>query len=429
MWFLSKDQVPEHQSVSRKFVHGRLLVTVHSYCIAKKKLYAFHGRRIVSWVLVGLNLVSWIFSVVTVASCTFVKLIAVEVDDHYAGREEDLYPTSYGLFAANVDGTCQSYNAGKWTKHMTHIEIGRIFGILQNLSLVFVMIGILLVILCLKGIAARWTWLVTKILYCLDIASTFLVFVAFGDCYALVDYTDTASSMYDDLYCTTGAAATMNILNVFILIGMVSVCWFVPLPAASLFRCCGGDNSSPLPTATHTKNGNSNAAAPEQPTPLNEGTVVSRTVENTPQGRKIVEEVTHADGSKTIMETMEQTEEEDDTLTEEEEEDARPPWPPQTQAAVVKARVSMSSSNAGQPIMMKNPKQTAVDVAHDIPVYCSEMEVLPTYMSPPPPIINHRTSYSSRPAPTYTHPSSRFADPPGEAESSSSRIIEASSSS
>jgi hypothetical protein len=321
-----------------------------------------------SWVLVALNSLSWIFSVVTLASCSFIDggVGLFSIEDYY--------------------GKCESYKASD----LPSVQTARAFGILQNLSLVFSMSGLLSVIFCLSDNAARWVWLATKILYCFTLFCTLLVFIAFAEC----------EEGYD---CKPGAAAIINILNVFLLIGMVSVCWYVPIPSAPIFHCCGGidDNSRP-PPKNQSAIPVARPSTKEAPSPIG-GTVVTRTVQDTRQGRKIIEEVTHPDGSKTITETLEQTV--DDTMLE--EEDVVLSQPPHSPVSTSRAPLYMS---AAQPPMEVHSAPSAATPVY-VPTTSNSSPQKPSYS---PQRETELRSTSTR--------QSRAADPPGEAEYSPSII-------
>lgn len=219
-------------------------------------------------------MVSWSFSVITLASCKFITLYGY--NDGFGYGEVNI-----GFFSVEYSGSCQSYNAGDFD--LSFFQAGKTFGILQNLSLVFSMTGLLSVIFCLSDKVARRVWLTTKILYCLTLVFTLLVFITFAEC--------------DGELCTSGPAALINVVNIFLLIGMVSVSWCIPVPSAPICRCCGnGDGGDCSPQKSQSDTATMNQSG---------GTVVTRTVENTPQGRRIVEEVTYPDGSTTVTETFE----------------------------------------------------------------------------------------------------------------------------
>jgi hypothetical protein len=297
-----------------------------------------------------------------------------------------------GLFSVEsyYDGKCESYNAGDL--ELPFIQAARAFGILQNLSLVFSMSGLLSLILCLSENAARWVWMTTKILYCFALFCTLLIFIAFAEC-------------EEGDQCEPGAAAIINILNVFLLIGMVSVCWYVPLPSAPIFHCCGGGDSSSTSRPPQKNQSAVPVAVPNtsQAPPPSGGTVVKRTVEDTPQGRKIIEEVTHPDGSKTVTETLEQIV--DETMAEEEDIELSQPPP--------------SAVTTSQSPMYMSPPEPKME-GHSAPA-----AVMPVYHSTPDsqPQIS---SYSPRQRETNSRSSStrqsRAADPPGEADYSPSII-------
>jgi hypothetical protein len=208
---------------------------------------------------------------VTLAACNFVKY--------------GFYDHKIGLFSIDYGNGCQSYDA----EDNGHVKSGRAFGVLQNLLLDFSLICLLLLILFLEGRITKYIWLATKISYCLALFCTFMVFIFLG--------------AFEDGTTDLGAAGVMNILNVLVILGMVSLCWFVPVPEAPMFRCCGGSgrNTSPQKQGQTTM-----AESSSQPQGHAPGMTITKTVKETPDGRLTIEEVTHPDGSKTITRKLEQ---------------------------------------------------------------------------------------------------------------------------
>lgn len=271
--------------------------------------YLISGK---SWLLVGLNLASWILSVVSLASCTFIKLSSDLYDSFSSGNDDysfssgsddywnsnEFIPTSfpsskdlqYGLFKYEAyDGSCVSYKGTEAKAFgLMYNKAGRAFGILQNLLLALSMIGILLVTLCLHGKSAKLVWLATKITYSMALLFSLLIFIVFVDCKDFFVAGDV---------CMPGTAGYINAANFFLVLTMSIWCCCVPVPSEPLFHFCEG-NASASPLKTQPMD--------ETSSDTNNNTLVKRSVEDTPQGRKILEEVTHPDGTKTITETLEE---------------------------------------------------------------------------------------------------------------------------
>lgn len=171
---------------------------------------------------------------------------------------------------------------------------------LQNLLLDFSLISLLLVILLLEGRTTKYFWLATKVSYCLALFCTFMVFIFLG--------------AFEDGSTDLSAAGVMNILNVLLILGMVSICWFVLVPDAPLLHCCGGGSSRNTSPPEKRQPTTVDSTAPSHGQGV--GTTTTKTVKQTPEGRLTIEEVIHPDGSKTITKTLERDVMADDTLEE-----------------------------------------------------------------------------------------------------------------
>jgi len=188
----------------------------------------------------------------------------------------------YGLFSGlSGDGTCVKYSAN-YDPDGAH-QAGRAFGVVANLCLVFAFIGISLVIFILKDKPARIVWLITRILYVCALFSVIFTFSFLG-----VAFEEPS----------LGPAGSINAVNAIFLISIVATCWCTPIPPEPVFKNIGqGGAKTGAPAASSAASANPGGAKQ-----------VTKTIEVTPNGRKITEEVIHADGTKEIIETFEEAE-------------------------------------------------------------------------------------------------------------------------
>jgi len=221
------------------------------------------------WTIFGLTILSWILSVVTLASCTFLV-----VEDY-----------GEGLFSyeKNSDGDCEKYDPD--AEFNAADQVGRAFGVITNLLLVLAFVGVSLVIFLLKENPARLVWMATRIVFVGALLSVLFTFAAVGS-EACTD---------EDTECGLGAAGICNAINVFILIGILSTVWCTPIPDEPVIKF-GRSQDAPVSSKSPAPNSAPVAAAPQ----------VTKTIEMTPEGRKITEVVVHPDGSKTVTETFEE---------------------------------------------------------------------------------------------------------------------------
>lgn len=226
------------------------------------------------WALLACTVIAWVFSVVTLAHCSFWQL--------------DNNDNGFGLFSMKVDGSCESYddvfyNFDESSSHKT----GKAFGILANLSIATCVFGLAAVTLFLNqnGIG-KIVWLVTKILYIVAMICVLITFTFVKEC------DDNYGDTYLSDYCELGAAGILNVMNFWILLGVCIAAWIVPLPNPVF-----GRGSSPAQQ--------SKPEVEEEQAPPQAGATITKTIMETPEGRKIIEEVTNPDGTKTITETME----------------------------------------------------------------------------------------------------------------------------
>ena len=195
-----------------------------------------------------------------------------------------------GLFSGETSDGCETYPDG-FEFDSAH-QVGRAFGVLTNLLLVFAFVGTFLMIFVLKEKAARMVWTAARILFVLALLSVLITFAGVANELCIDDDLD--------VDCGLGAAGICNAINVFILIGIVSTVFCTPIPDEPLIKCGGPrENNQNIPV---------NKVVEQPSTPAAAAPKITKTIENTPQGRKITEVVEHPDGTKTVTETFEEAE-------------------------------------------------------------------------------------------------------------------------
>jgi len=215
---------------------------------------------------------------VTLASCNFVVISS--------GSDS----AGVGLFSAEIgNGGCETFDPDA-ELNAAH-QVGRAFGILTNLLLVFAFVGTFLMIFVLKEKAARMIWTTARILFVLALLSVLITFAGVANEVCVDDFFD--------VECTIGAAGICNAINACILIGIVSTAFCTPIPDEPVIKCGSPrKNNQNFPASPNTIVEEPAAAAPPKTT---------KTIEMTPHGRKITEVVEHPDGRKTATETYEET--------------------------------------------------------------------------------------------------------------------------
>lgn len=232
-------------------------------------------QNINRWALLALTIIVWVFSIVAVAHCSFWTIEGTDV--------------GFGLFKYDEGGSCEKIPDNYDLSAAG--QTGRAFGVLMTLCTSFSMLGIVAVIFFLqKGKAANRVWLATKILYGLSLLCTLLTFAYYGECVEFVG--DNLSE-----FCELGTAGVLNTINVFILIGVIITAWLTPPPNEPIFHIYGAN-------AQNAKPQGASASKVEEEQAPEAGTSIKKTVKKTAEGKKIIEEVTKPDGSKTITETM-----------------------------------------------------------------------------------------------------------------------------
>jgi hypothetical protein len=98
--------------------------------------------------------------------------------------------------------------------------------------------------------------------------------------------------------CQLGMAGIANVLNIVLLIGVVSMCWCVPVHTKA--PMC------PIRTSgLSTYKGQKRGSDPPVAQNSSSRTRVTRTIQQTPDGTLTIEEIVYPDGTKTITKTEE----------------------------------------------------------------------------------------------------------------------------
>lgn len=182
------------------------------------------------------------------------------------------------------DGQCQEYVESEGT-----LAGSQFFGVMVSLSLGLAIVGISLVIFFLKDKAARIVWNITRSLYGFAIFCVLGTFLLFADV--------CGNDLSESATCGLGAAGYITSINFWFLVGVISTSFKVPVPDKPLIGCgCCHDG------VQHQVNTSSNPGKPEAAVVP---ATTTRTIENTPEGRKITEEVVDSNGNKTVTVTIE----------------------------------------------------------------------------------------------------------------------------
>ena len=98
-----------------------------------------------------------------------------------------------GLFSGETDDGCETYSDG--VEFNAADQVGRAFGVLTNLLLVFAFVGTFLMIFVLKEKAARMVWTIARILFVLALLSVLITFAGVATELCIDD--DVEVDMYD----------------------------------------------------------------------------------------------------------------------------------------------------------------------------------------------------------------------------------------
>jgi hypothetical protein len=298
----------------------------------------------------GLTLLSMIFSYVGLAGCQFIRISSEET------TPDDGQVNSYGFFNQVIYDRpggdkigCLPYDKDVRDEYFSDSAwgAGRAFGIMTVVALTVAFFMLALVMLFL-GLYKDTLWLILKALYVIAFLTNLFTFSVFA--------ADVCSEMSGSATsCKAGPAGGLAIFNIFILIFLIIMSWLVPPPPNPVFRrwedpsstleeiveVCDvkegdehgldtvaskerfmeyDDKQQEQPVVVIEKDGD-NGEGEEKPydeerhetdMSMDTTTTTSRPDENvqitteiTPDGKKIVEVVTHPDGSKTVTTTIE----------------------------------------------------------------------------------------------------------------------------
>lgn len=176
---------------------GSLFVLLTFFCNASN-----NNHR---WTIFGLTILAWIFSVVTIAHCSFI------VTDGYGE----------GLFSYEYNGGCEGYESNDWMG--TPMKTARAFGVLANLAIGFAMVLVVALQLFL-GKFQKPLWIAVRILFSISFVCQSITFVFFAE--EICDYS-----------CNIGAASGIGIVNIFITIALITLSCMIAAPEKPAVDC------------------------------------------------------------------------------------------------------------------------------------------------------------------------------------------------
>lgn len=212
-----------------------------------------------------LSIVAWIFSIVAVADCTFVRT-GVQDADYSDLREIGLF--KYNL--ASDEHQCVAFS--NTINYSAAVKTARAFGVICCLLTSFVMLQVLSLQLFLQY-KREFVWKSTRLYAIAAPLAQVLTFTAFGD---------DACSVSNEK-CVPGAAGIIAIFNVVVLGVLACVCWFATPPEQPLYeikRLEAPSSREEKPTTMEDieSDGQSIEAQPEQaPASSAKGDVVAET--------------------------------------------------------------------------------------------------------------------------------------------------------
>ena len=175
--------------------------------------------------LLGLILLSWIFSIACTVACTFVKI--KQTASVFLG-EGSIYNTVHsneyflGLRGAEYGGQCSTGDIGE-----DRVRTAYAFGVINNLLTTAALIGVPLVLFNVikDGEKAQKVW---KIMGFLMLASTWCCVFTF-----YIQQTGACDGIngFVDLECSLGGAGIAQVFNSIFLIGICVLFFVLPLPA------------------------------------------------------------------------------------------------------------------------------------------------------------------------------------------------------
>lgn len=169
--------------------------------------------------VIWLSIITWIFSVVAVADCSFARSGLKSADYSDLRSETGLF--NYNL--ASDEHQCVSFS--NTVNHSAAIKTARAFGAICCLLTSFVMLQVLSLRLFLQH-KRTFVWKCTRIQAIAAPFAQVLTFTAFGD----------NSCSASNVKCVPGAAGIIAIFNVLFLIALACVCWFAVPPEFPLYE-------------------------------------------------------------------------------------------------------------------------------------------------------------------------------------------------
>jgi hypothetical protein len=303
----------------------------------------------------GLTLLSMIFSYAGLAGCQFLKVKAEETPGFFGQlaieRPGDMGFGFFNVVVYDSDGDkigCLPYDKDVKDEYFSDSawRAGRAFGTMTVMALTVAFFMLALVMLFLD-MYKDTLWLALKATYVIAFLTNLFTFSVF------------AADICSATSCKAGPAGGLVIFNVFLLIFLIIMSWLVPPPSNPVFRLSEGPAPEEIAEWREVKEGDDSEAQGvetianeerfmeydkqeppamdaeeesagegeeqsydgeerhETTTGIDETTTgidgnVKITTEITPEGKKIVEVVTHPDGSKTVTTTIEALEDDDE---------------------------------------------------------------------------------------------------------------------
>lgn len=179
----------------------------------------FSNHRSTNFVhVIWLSIVTWIFSIVAVADCTFVRVGSNNAS--YSDLSE------IGLFQynlANDEHQCVSFS--NTINFSAAIRTARAFGVICCLLTSFIMLQSLSLVLFLQN-KREFVWKNARLQAFVAPLAQVLTFTAFGD--------DACNAF--NVKCVPGTAGIIAVANVVLLIALAFVCWFATPPEQPLYE-------------------------------------------------------------------------------------------------------------------------------------------------------------------------------------------------
>jgi len=218
--------IKNHETVYR-YVRNCCLSCVRTYV---RTLFHLGGRLIltrglsnlyspptISWVVFGLIIVTWIFTVAATGSCQF---LSIDIDDKWGSGGE--YGVGFFNFEDN-DGCSRIEDKNELDEGLKAARTFAVFACLLTSTALVLVIAVQL--LLNKG--RDLCWLVIRVsIYCSSWC-TLLTFLAFG------------SGLCDESDCKVGGVGVLTILNILLLVGLNILLFFIdagPEPVLTIFK-------------------------------------------------------------------------------------------------------------------------------------------------------------------------------------------------